>query len=147
MSEIRDLHEPLTRWLSTQPVVYRRSRSDRATSEICGEPDFSIFADHRALFIEFKAKDGRISAAQSKRHAAYADAGCRVHVCRSLNAATELISAWLSQTPIADPQQPDRAQEPELRRFAGGVWRDDGSGFTRIRTATAADAGIPELKR
>ena len=56
MSEVTELHEPFIDWLKRTGVLYRRSRSDRKTSEECGEPDFSLYSQNRSLFIEFKDK-------------------------------------------------------------------------------------------
>ena len=95
MSEITDLHIPFRQWLETMPVVYRRSRPDMPTSEMPGEPDFTIFRGGFSLHIEFKTKDGKVSANQKKRHAQYAAVGATVHVTNDIQVAITLVTQWL----------------------------------------------------
>lgn len=95
MSEVTELHDPFRRWLGEQGLPYRYSRPDRATSENAADADFWIVLNGRILMVEFKQpKTGKLSAAQVKRHAELAGAGCRVFVLRDLAAAIAVVSEW-----------------------------------------------------
>lgn len=143
MSEIETLHRPFMRFLDEQGILYIRARSDVESTIAEGHPDFTLIAGNRCLMIEFKTKDGALSAKQKERKAALEKTGSRVHVIRDLAIAVELVQAWRSSlgeiVPVGQPKT-----EPGLVRFGAGVFRVGERGaLTHIRVATAADAAIP----
>lgn len=59
------------------------SRSDRSTSRTRGEPDFTILAPNRVLFIECKSPKGKLSEDQEQFATRAARLGHWVRVVRS----------------------------------------------------------------
>lgn len=53
-SEVRDLHLPFKRILETRGIFYAYSRSDRATGQREGIPDFLLAVDGVPIAVEFK---------------------------------------------------------------------------------------------
>src|SRR4051812_13093020 len=100
MSEIKTLHEPFMRWLKDMRLPYTRSRSDMATTGQCGDADFMVHHQGRCLMIEFKTKEGKLSAGQVKRHAQLKEAGCPVYVVRDLEPAMLLTREWMNTLPV-----------------------------------------------
>ncbi len=84
------------RWLRDEGYVFRRDRMDKATTCIRGWPDFEIIRNSRVLFIELKTDKGRLSRDQVNLHKRLADVSTAVHVCRTLDAAIELVRTWES---------------------------------------------------
>ena len=93
MSE-RKLQTDLAEWLRARRITFHQSRMDAATTCRVGWPDFTVFWNGRALFLEAKWGKGKLSPAQVKCHAEIEDSGCRVFVVRDLAWAIELIEAW-----------------------------------------------------
>lgn len=120
MSEVTELHDPFRSFLKSQGIPYRYSRPDKATSENAADADFWIVENGRVLMIEFKQpKTGKLSTAQTFRHAELAKSGCRVFVVRELSAAIDLVNAWRAQ--VDDYRPPDRG--PLSVHLFGQQWR------------------------
>jgi hypothetical protein len=89
-----EMQDAISRWLTEQKLPFHQSRMDRETTGPIGWPDFGIFKNGKCLFIETKFEKGKLSADQIACHEALSAAGCKVHVCRSVGAAIELVKAW-----------------------------------------------------
>jgi hypothetical protein len=61
---------------------------------IAGIPDLAIIHAGRCYWIELKAEDGRLSAAQTELHAALQEVGCPVAVCRSAEGVLFVLDEW-----------------------------------------------------
>lgn len=146
MSEIETLHVPFARFLDDEGIPYSRARSDRESTIALGEPDFSLKYNDRCLHIEFKTKAGKLSPAQVKRIAYLRGAGNTVLILRDLELAVETVSMWKTNLGAPKSSPPEKAPPVEnLFTHGAGVWRKDGAGMVRVRTATPADANLPHL--
>lgn len=146
MGEITDLHVPFAKWLTTLPVVVRRSRSDRETSETPGEPDFTIFRGNAfALFIEFKTKEGKLSKNQKKRHAEYQSAGATIHVTNDITFAQNLVTQWLETLKRWGVDQPKEQKRIPKLMIGSTEWEEYAPG--KLRRVDGNDAEIQDLVR
>lgn len=141
MSEVTDIHQPFMRWLDSRGVLYRRSRSDRETSEHPGEPDFLLLRAGHVLPIEMKTTKGLLSFRQKERHQQYLGAGCRVIVCRDLATACAVTEAWLTSLPVTDADAPPLAETSSRLVIRSIRGRGDYvyNGKTPLRRAVVAD--------
>lgn len=65
-----------------------------------GTPDIMLVHDGRALFLELKADDGRLSAAQIDTHYAIMKAGGQVAVCKTLDEVRDWLTKWRVPTRV-----------------------------------------------
>lgn len=144
-AEIETLHRPFQQWLKSEGIPYVCARSDRESTIAAGHPDFTLLSQGRALLIEFKDKEGRLSKDQEDRIAELERAGCKVHVVRNLAIAIELATAWRST--LGTILIPEKKAEPEgnLVRFGGAIFRHENGRMAHVRPATPADSCIPVL--
>lgn len=66
----------------------------RAEGVVAGVPDLVIVHEGRALFLELKARKGRVSTRQAEMHARLAEAGAAVAVCHGLDQALAQLERW-----------------------------------------------------
>jgi hypothetical protein len=102
----REEHQIFDSWLRLHGFSFRHSRTDKATRETVGAPDFSVyekpvpgkkFPTGRCLCIEFKLPGGKLS----KEQAAWAERyGAVVHVLDSAQAAIALVCREFGELPI-----------------------------------------------
>jgi hypothetical protein len=76
----------------------KRSKAEagrfKALGVVRGIPDLVVIADGRALFLELKATDGRLSPDQVKAHAELKTAGAIVATVFGLDAAIDQLKRW-----------------------------------------------------
>lgn len=75
-------------WWSTMPLGGGgsiRGKILRGLGTRAGLPDLLVVNDGRAIWLELKSKNGRLSEVQQECHAALARARCPVTVCRHLD--------------------------------------------------------------
>lgn len=87
------LHNKIISWCNDQhPMVpYIHSRMDKPSTVGEGVPDFAVFCKGRAVLVECKARDGKLSEAQRDwAHLAELQ-GCTVHVVRSFGEFLEVV--------------------------------------------------------
>lgn len=85
------LHDQIIAWCRSQyPMVpYIHARMDKCSTTGEGVPDFAVFYRGKAVLIECKARDGKLSEAQQKwAHLARLQ-GCEVYVVRSFEVFLE----------------------------------------------------------
>ena len=137
MSE-RKLQTDLAEWLRARRITFHQSRMDAATTCRVGWPDFTVFWNGRALFLEAKWGKGKLSPAQVKCHAEIEDSGCRVFVVRDVAWAVELIEAWRGSRELPAAPPADTRRVPTIRRRGErGDWIHDGARW--VRRAVVAD--------
>lgn len=75
-----------------------RSRAEagvlKALGVKSGVPDVMIVCAGRVFGIELKTNKGRLSPAQTERHAILRDAGCPVEIARSVDDVDACLRAW-----------------------------------------------------
>ena len=97
----RDHHATFSNWLMLNGFAFRHSRTDKATRETVGAPDFSVYerrsAVHsrltKALLMEFKLPGNKMSAVQEQWAA---NCGGIVHIVASADEAIRLVRHELS---------------------------------------------------
>jgi hypothetical protein len=134
-----DLQDALARWLTEQKLPFYRSRMDRETTGPVGWPDFGIFKNGKCLFIEAKFEKGQLSPKQKECHEALSVAGCKVHVCREISSAIELVRTW--NDTLGEPMQlQGNCSGNQLRIMNYPGFGDFVvSGATQVRKATIDD--------
>lgn len=145
--EIADLHVPFKRWLDSERILYITPRSDRESTIAEGWPDFTIMLAGRVLLLEFKTDKGSLSPAQKMRHAECTLSGCTPVVCRSIQAAVEVVNAW--RATVGEVAQMSGHAKPagaKLARMSGFVWELTPRGWVRLRAETPTDCGLPVLR-
>lgn len=85
-----DLHDAIIAHCKSKGWLYFHSRMDRKTGRTAGEPDFQILMDGgRVLFIEAKAKAGKLSTEQIAVHAWAKRLGHEIHTVYNMEQFTE----------------------------------------------------------
>lgn len=80
-----DLHDQIAEACRSQGWLFFHGRMDRAANRTLGEPDFTILTGHgRVVFVEAKAKTGKLSDDQQAVIGHAAKLGVTVHVVRSI---------------------------------------------------------------
>lgn len=79
-----DLHSEIAQFCRSKGWLALHGRMDRRTHRTEGEPDFTILAEGRVLFVECKSKKGKRSTAQLAFAAMALRLGHTVHEVRSL---------------------------------------------------------------
>jgi hypothetical protein len=142
MTSEADMQDAIARWLTEQKLPFHQSRMDRETTGPKGWPDFGIFKNGKCLFIETKFEKGKLSADQIACHEALSLAGCKVHVCRSVESAIELVKAWNDTLGEALSLQNGPPRKLMIVNYPGYgdylVDNRDGAPF-RVRKATVED--------
>jgi VRR-NUC domain len=97
----RDEQNTFAAWLSLREadrvLVYDWSRTDRATTNRKGLPDFRIYTRGRVLLIEMKVATGKLSADQEVMIEKFICCETVVYVCYSAAEAIERTRDWLMQ--------------------------------------------------
>jgi hypothetical protein len=90
----RDEHRTFENWLLLNEYPYSHSRTDKATRQNVGVPDFLVMigGDH-ALAIDFKREGAKLSRQQEVWAGKLAKRGGKLHVLRQAEAAIELVKA------------------------------------------------------
>ncbi len=148
MSEVRDIQEPLARWLKEQNILFIQARSDRESTIRKGWVDFTIFfpvtVQPQPLFLETKDKDTKITKDQLQVHEELRQAGYTVVIARSLASALEAIQTWQSTGIVRNAALgPKAAQEWAIAQDGTSgdflFHRHEGGKWTRNRRATIDD--------
>ena len=78
----------------TREEAQRRGRHMKEAGLKAGVPDIMILHDGRAYFLELKSAKGVLSENQREAHERINGAGCRVVVCRDLDAVEAALRGW-----------------------------------------------------
>lgn len=88
-----DLHDQIQEACIAQGWLYFHGRMDKASARTLGEPDFTILCgDSQVLFIEAKAKSGKLSGDQVRVIAHAAKMGVTIHVVRSIEEFWQVVN-------------------------------------------------------
>ncbi len=157
MNEIRDIHDPLCRWLDKNRIPFHRNRPDKKTTAIKGDPDFLCTLANRCIYVECKVPGKKPSEDQEKRIAYLRRAGNTVRIAYSCEEAIAAVSEHFgvindaSEPPAPEKRPPVVRQDGDSkgpRQFIGNIAGKDyvligdpgpGGQATLLRTATAAD--------
>lgn len=122
------IQDAFAKWLTGSGIQFRRDRMDRATTGTIGWPDFTIIIGNRVLLIEMKTEKGAVSREQKELHERFKATGTTVHICRSADAAVELVTAWISMVPV-------KLEEPKEKLYKLGAmaWRKTDAGMMPVR--------------
>lgn len=66
----------------------------KARGAVAGIPDFLFIHNGRALFIELKAPDTKVSPVQVETHVRIREAGSDVAICRSVDDVIAALKQW-----------------------------------------------------
>jgi hypothetical protein len=73
---------------------FTQGRFAKMQGQVAGFPDTQILGDGRSWFLEWKAKNGRLSPAQKDMHARLREARQRVAVCYSIEQAVAFLKSY-----------------------------------------------------
>jgi hypothetical protein len=76
-------------WLSLRAIPYVTPRADKKSTIAQGWPDFSIFYNAKAYFVEMKSLAGKVSSEQEECHKELIKAGFKVDICYDAAQAIE----------------------------------------------------------
>lgn len=107
MKEVADIQEPFAAWLRKNRICFIRHRPDKKSGIKTGWPDFSVIHMGRAVMVECKLPDGKVSLAQAKCISELRFNGNTVVIARSKQ---ECIDA-LKDIGVTDLHAPDIARK------------------------------------
>lgn len=103
MSSEKLIHDGIMMWLKRNGIYYVHSTFGKRATMTKDAPDFIIVHAGRAILLEAKTANGRLTAGQTESFRKIRDlSGMVVHVVRSVEEAIGAIRDWLGIIPFGD---------------------------------------------